>query len=314
MMCHDVQAKLSLYLYGELEFAAEEALERHLDKCAFCQQALAREKTWHTAASAGYRDVPLDLLAACRQDLRETLHSQRIEQESRPHRVAWNWPSFFHISPNRWSWQLAVASFLVFVGFTGGRFLDHAGQGTGFTGSVAGLGGVTSHIRDIQPNGAGRVRIVLDQVNQREVVGSLQDQDVKRWLLVAVQDAADPGIRVDSVEMLAGDGGHDVRDALLARAEHDPNAAVRLKALEAVRRFSDDPVTRSAVRSVLEHDSEPAIRAAAIDVLASAHDRFALSPELAATLQSLARSERDDYLRARCLQLLHAYNDAFGVY
>ena len=73
MTCHDVQLQLSLYLYGELDFATEEALERHLGDCAFCQQAFAREKTWHAAATSEHRDVSLDLLSRCRQDLRNAI-------------------------------------------------------------------------------------------------------------------------------------------------------------------------------------------------------------------------------------------------
>jgi anti-sigma factor RsiW len=42
MNCQQVQTNLSLYLYGELEFAAEEELEKHLEGCSFCQLALAR--------------------------------------------------------------------------------------------------------------------------------------------------------------------------------------------------------------------------------------------------------------------------------
>ena len=37
MTCQEVQASLSLYLYGELDFAREEHLENHLAECAFCQ-------------------------------------------------------------------------------------------------------------------------------------------------------------------------------------------------------------------------------------------------------------------------------------
>ena len=62
MTCQQVQKDLSLYLYGELDFAREEELETHLSECAFCQRALAREKEWHTAANAERMDVPLDLL------------------------------------------------------------------------------------------------------------------------------------------------------------------------------------------------------------------------------------------------------------
>jgi hypothetical protein len=314
MTCHDAQTKLSLYLYGELDFADEEAVEQHLDECAFCQQALGHEKTWHTATSGGYLDVPLDLLAECRQELRGAVRSERVITSENRRRFSFDWGSVFRITPHRWSYQLALGSFLVFLGFAGGRFLNRLPEmsyGLGLT-SAGLLGG--SHIRDIQPNGDGQVRIVVDHVDQREVIGSLRDNNVKRWLLAAAQDSNDPGIRVDSVEILASDGGSDVRDVLLDRVEHDPNAVVRLKALEAVRRFTGDSVTSNAVLTVLQHDSDPTLRAAAVDVLASANGKLVLTPEAAATLQQLARSEGDDYLRMRCVQILRSYHDPFGVY
>lgn len=313
MTCHQVQLQLSLYLYGELEFAAEEAVERHLAECAFCQQAFAREKVWHTAASSQHRDIPLDLLAQCRQDLRQAVVSEQL-QGAPPRRWTFSWPDALRITPHRWSYQLAVASFLVFLGFAGGRLADRFGAPGGMDLSTAGLLNPSTRIRDIQPTGSGRVRIVFDQVNQREVTGSLDDQDVRRWLLVAIEDPADPGIRVDSVEMLSQQSGADVRNALLNRIEHDPNAAVRLKALDSIRRFSDDPATRAVLRSVLEHDADPAVRSEAIDVLAPANEKLQVSPELAVTLQNLARSEHDDYVRSRCLQLLHAIDARPDVY
>jgi len=314
MSCHDVQLQLSLYLYGELDFAAEEAVETHLAECAFCQRALAREKTWHSEATSEYRDVPLELLTACRQDLRLALSRQESVPEPAS-RWRFRWPAALHISPTRWSYQLAVASFLVFVGFTGGRYVNSFLPAFGGELTKAGfLNPATARIRDIQPNGSGRVRILLDEMNQREVVGSPDDQNIKRWLLVAIQDASDPGIRVDSVEALARQSGNDVRDALLGRIERDPNAAVRLKALESLRRFSDDPAARNVLRSVLEHDVDPAVRLEAIDILAPLHERSALSPELTLTLQGLARSERDEYVRNRCQELLRLFNAPSGIY
>ncbi len=310
MTCHDVQLKLSLYLYGELEFAAEDAVERHLASCAFCQQALAREKTWHSAASSEYRDVPLDLLARCRQELRRAV-SNGPELRKSTSTPWWH----FRITPTRWSYQLAVASFLVFVGFSCGRLFNRVSSGNGLDISAASLlNPSTARIRDIQSNGTGTVRIIVDQVNQREVIGSPEDENVRQWLLVASQDPSDPGIRVDSVEVLGRQTGTDVRDALLKRIEHDPNAAVRLKALEAVRSFASDPTTRAVLRSTLEHDTDPAVRSEAIDVLAPVNQKLELSPELANTLEMLAHSDHDDYVRGRCLQLLRAINAPVDVY
>jgi len=313
MTCHDVQLQLSLYLYGELDFAAEERVESHLSECAFCQRAFAREKTWHTAASAEHRDVSLDLLGECRRELR-TLIATESAAGKRSSRKRWEWPSALRVSFTPWSYRLAAASFLVFVGFVAGRFVQSFGQSSDLNLSQAGMFDPSTRIRDIQADGTGRVRIVLDQVKQREVVGNANDQDVRRWLLVAIQDPSDPGIRVDSMDMLSKQTGTDVRDALLGRIQHDANAAVRLKALESVRPFASDAATRSVLRSVLEHDTDPNVRSEAIDVLAPVNQKPQLSPELAITLQNLVRSENDDYVRARCLQLLHAINAPVDVY
>lgn len=317
MNCPDVQRQLSLYLYGEVDFATEEELEKHLNSCAFCQMAFAREKTWHTAATSEQCDVPLELLSVCRQGLRSAVRAHRANgggAKSGLRGLRFQWPAFLRITPTRWSYQLALGSFLVFVGFTGGRFVDNFGFASGDTSVMTATLNPFTRIRDIQSNSDGRVHITLDRVDSREVVGSRDDENVKRWLLIGVQDSADPGIRVDSVEMLDGQSGTDVRDALLERIERDPNAAVRLKALQAVGRFRDDPAVRASIRSVLEHDGDPAVRSAAIDVLAPANRPAQIGPELTQTLQMLAHSERDDYVRSRCLELLHAIDSPGSVY
>ena len=322
MNCHDVQLSLSLYLYGELDFASEEKLEEHLTGCAFCQRAFAREKAWHTAAAAEQRDVPLELLSQSRQDLRAAI---KLENSTAKPLAGhwwnggWRWPAALHFSPTRWSYQLAVSSFLIFVGFAGARLMDHAGPLGGLPLATSDMGFLPSsgaRIRDIQPNGQDQVRILVDQIDQREVIGSLDDRNVRQWLLVATRDSADPSIRVDSVEMLKNQSGVDVRDALLNRVEKDPNAAVRLKALESVRGFANEAPTRRVLKFVLEHDTDPNVRSAAIDVLAGAGAgaRVQLTPELAVTLENLSRSEDDDYVRARCLELLRGVDSPLGVY
>ena len=110
---------------------------------------------------------------------------------------------------------------------------------------------------------------------------------------------------MDSVEILNDQNGSDVRDALVYAARHDPNAGVRLKALEGLRRFVDDPATRESLAFVLQHDDNSDVRSQAIDVLAPMAGKVELSPELAGTLQEIVRSEQgDDYVRMRCMQLL----------
>ncbi len=216
MTCQQVQMNLSLYLYGELEFAQEEAIERHLEICALCHSATERERSWHSSVQAEQQGLSFELLSECRRDLRVTL-----DRESRGG-VKASWfkrllPGQF--SGTRWSTQLAAASFLVFAGFTAARLMDR-----GYLPTIAERGPVTgmslldapnAHVRDIQPSGENGVRIIVDRVQRQEVIGRLDDDVVRRLLLNAMRDPSDPGIRVNSVEALENERGSDVRDALL---------------------------------------------------------------------------------------------------
>jgi hypothetical protein len=314
--CAQVQKSLSLYLYSELSFADEEAFEQHIAGCAFCVRALGREKGWHSTLNAEQKDVPLAVLAACRADLNRALSAV-------PSRggAGWGWPRWtnvFHFSGANWSRGLAVASLLVFVGFTAGRWVDRNGLPGMLTNNgvqeMSLFDPQAAHVRDIQPASGHRVRIIVDQIRQREITGSVDDTPVRQLLLTAIQDADDPGIRVDSVEVLAGQDSQDVQTALVRSAEHDPNAAVRLKAVEALQPFADQSGARAALVSVLEHDNDPGVRTEAIDALAPVDSSIGFDPQLAGTLEQIARSPEDgDYLRIRCLQILGEMQASLGV-
>ena len=177
----------------------------------------------------------------------------------------------------------------------------------GFGGlSQAGLlGSGVAHVRDIQASDDHRVRIVVDRVREQEITGSIDDQAIRELLLTAVRNSADPEIRVDSVEMLTGQNGSDVRDALLYSAIHDANPGVRLKALQGLRRFASDGRTRDSLVSVLKNDDNPAVRSEAINILAPATGEIQVTPEFASALQQIIQSEQsDEYVRFRCMQLL----------
>lgn len=317
MTCQQLQTNLSLYLYGELDFAQEDALEHHLDGCAFCQLALAREKEWHSALNAEQADVPLTLLSECRRELSRAVGSSQSRSSTR---LSW-WSRFSNFSlglglrGTRWSLGLAAASFLVFVGFTAARFLDRTGASAWPLSEASMIDPATMHVRDIQPDGKDGVHLVIDQTRERNITGRVDNDEIRRLLLSAMQDPTDPGIRVYSVEVLKGQHGSDIRDALIKSATHDPNAGVRLKALDGLRQFTPDSETVGTLKYVLEHDNDPGVRSEAIDVLARAGQSFQSNSDLAGTLQEIMRSgHEDDYVRGRCLQMLREMNAPINVY
>jgi HEAT repeats/Putative zinc-finger len=317
MTCQQVQVSLSLYLYGELDFSQEEELEQHLSECVLCKRALEREKAWHSTLNAERADVPLDLLSACRHQLKAALPSSGIGNE-KPFSF-WHWMGRLGFSPSAWSMRIAAASFLVLAGFAVGRWVERNGLPGPFYGNGESRAGLfdlsTAHVRDIQPSDDNRVRIVVDEVREREITGRIDDQGVRRLLFAAAKDPGDPGLRVDSVEILKDQDGSDVRDALVYTVRSDPNAGVRLKAIEGLRRFMDDPVARQSLAFVLQHDDNSDVRSQAIDVLAPLTGKGELSPELTGTFQEIVRSEQgDDYVRMRCMQLLREMNALPAVY
>lgn len=313
MNCQQVQGNLSFYLYGELDFAREEELERHLSGCAFCQQALSREKAWHTALQGENSDVPLDLLALCRQELRESISLETKDQRSA--RSWFRWVNPLHFSATRWSSQVAMASFLVFVGFGLARWIDHHEPSKGLVGGMTEAGlfnASTARVRDIEPAAKGRIRIIFDQ--EGEMTGSVNDTVLRQLLLAATRDR-DPGLRVSSMQILTNETGDDVREALLNSVLHDPNAAVRMQALEGLRRYPLDTDSLSALRFILQHDENAGVRSEAIDVLAPLDRRLQVTPALVNTLQELMNSAQDDdYIRARCFRVLQAVNHGLPLY
>ena len=315
MNCLEVRQSLSLYLYGELDFNTEELVEQHLAECPECRDNLAEERGWHQALGSEPAEVPLALLSQCREDLRDSLG---VVRESTP--PFWiRCLDSLGIRSNSWSMRLATASLLVCLGFGISHLVERnrllgPNVATGLTADMELFNPLRTHVRVIEPTGDDRVHLVVDEVHERVISGSLDDSRIKELLLAASKDPTDPAIRVDSVSILKDAAGEDVHAALLDTVEHDPNAGVRLKALEALANFSSDANTRRTLISVLSHDQNPDIRTQVINLLAPPHSTGDLSPQLTDALQTLMRSDPDEYIRMLCQQALQSPHTSAQVY
>ncbi len=313
MNCQDVQSSLSLYLYGELDFAHEEELENHLAQCAACQLSLSREKQWHTVTNSQVLEPPLDLLAECRQQLRPALareNGPRSATVTSRWRGWWRWGNPFEISTTRWSTQVAAASLLIGIGFVSARLLDRGWLplSSASVNQMGVLGGTNTLVRDIQPSGdPGRIRIVVDQ--ESEVSGRVDDANIRALLLSGARQP-ESGVRFYAMQLLnqqsAVNNSDDVRQVLLDAVHNDPNPAVRLEALDGLRRFSADPTALETIKFVLEHDDNASVRYQAINILVPPDQTIQLPPAVTQAVQDvLLSSPEDEYIRARCSQALH---------
>jgi len=308
MNCEAVRGDLSLFLYGELSVEEEQALQDHVEGCQGCRKALEAEKALHELLEARELEPSPELLVGCRRELALRL---KLAAAARPSGwLAWLRETFSGgLGLAGALRRPATAVALVALGFVAARWTSPRppvaapDQGGGE--------GVISRVRYVQPDPSGRVQIVLEETRQRVLTGRPEEEPIQRLLLAAAREANDPGLRVESVEILRQRSQSEgVRQALLEALQHDPNAGVRLKALEGLKAFAGEPEVRDALASALLRDQNPGVRIQAIDLLTQAKQQEAI----VGVLQELLGREDNNYIRLRCQRALQDMNASVGTF
>jgi len=308
MKCEAARDQFALLLYGELSFDEEERVESHLDVCAACRAALEREKALQAAMdTVEVRPSPA-LLNRCREDLSELLNSAR-RAETGP---SW-WEQFASSWKIHWL-RPAAAMALLAIGFFGAKIAPQLNFGGQNDYQTMGLLG-NSRVRNVETQPDGRVRIVLDQTQQRTVSGTMDDQVIRALLVAADKDPSDdPGVRAETVEILVpGAGSADVREALVFALENDQNAGVRLKAMDGLKTYAHDPAVQGALAQVLLKDANPGMRTQAIDLLA-ARPGADLDRRVIGALQEAMGREDNTYVRERGQRMLELIKASSEIY
>jgi len=292
MTCESVTKQLPLLLYGELLFDEEEAIEQHLESCAGCRAELNALKALHRLAGEAETEPPAGLLESCRAGL-----SRQVAADKLSHSAGW-WGRFWSWRPVVVAWKPAGALALVALGFFAARLSGPAS----LPGSrMAGLSEpVASRVRYVEPESSGRVQIVLEETRQRVLTGGLEEEPIRKLLLAAATDREDPGLRVESFDILKSHSASaEVHSALLTALRGDPDPGVRLKALEGLKTFASETETRKAVAQALLTDDNPSVRTMAIDLLIERNQQ-----DMVGVLQQLLRRENNDYIRERSTRAL----------
>jgi hypothetical protein len=305
MSCESVARDLTLYLYGELTGEDEERVEAHVHVCEACRREMETQQRLHRALDARPVEIPAGLLAECRAGLaREMYRVQSVPAPRRrwTERLFGSWTGFPALT------QPVGAMAMVLLGFFAARF---TAWGPGQSAAPAASPEVVvSTIRSVQPDRLGRVHIALDETRRRTLSGSVEDPRIRELLLAASHDEVNPGLRVDSIDLLnSRPASAEVRRALLAALSGDTNAGVRLKALEGLRGSIAEADTRSALVRVLLTDDNPGVRVQAIDLLVQHPD-----DSLAGVLQHLVRKEQNNYVRLKCQTALEDMNASVGTF
>lgn len=304
MNCKEIREQFALLLYGELSFDEEERIDSHLDGCADCRTALARQKVLHEAVDAAAVTPSPALLNRCREDLAEILPREKraAARESWWSQIAGNWKIQF-LKPVG-----AVA--LLAIGFFAAKVTPGLGGITSM--GLADFGG--AQVRNVSAQPDGTLRIVFDEKRERTISGSRDDQRILQLLMAAAKEAPDPGLRAQTVTILVGEADEsDVREALAFAMANDENTNVRLKAMEGLQRYASDPMVQNALAHVLLNDPNSGMRTRVIDAL-TGHEGQELDRQMVGALQELMSREDDSDVRERARQMLHSIKASAGIY
>ena len=310
--CEEIRGQFALLLYGELSFDGEERIETHLDGCAQCRAALQRQKALHDALDGVAVTPSPALLSRCREDLTQLLGQEKPSSGL----AAWWKRSWWHQMTGGWNVQFLrpmTAMALLAVGF----FAAKVTPGLNFPGGVAsmGLGNFGgAQVRNVATEPDGRLRIVVDETRERTISGSREDRQIRDLLMAAAKEGADPGLRAQTVTILLGDAdASDVREALAFAMANDENTNVRLKAMEGLERYTNDPVVQNALAHVLLNDPNSGMRTRVIDAL-NEREGQEVNRQMVGALQELMGREDDQDVRERARRMLHSIKASAGTY
>jgi hypothetical protein len=335
MNCELAHERIVMAAYGELPDDAAHELDRHLATCGGCAQEREQLLALKLLAEAyPVCDPDPNLMARSRMRLEEALDAIPPKR--------WFERLFQSLRNNAASLQaapIAVCLLLIIGGGAGSLAGYHVAQvhtvkvadtsvqpgqaqlppgapqsAQTQTASASTDGGegqlaqpqvanISSIVR--QPN-SEYVEVRYNQVVPRQMRGTLDDPHIRQLLMLASANAANPGIRDDSVGLLAAEcrAGHQcstIREALLFALRYDRSVAVRQKALEGLQPYvTEDLEVRDAVLEALLNDPDPRIRTDAINML----EPVDADTSVRQALQSVANTDRNPHIRTASRQVL----------
>jgi HEAT repeats len=306
----------------------------HAAACPGCSAALSRERQMLSLLAEFRSDPDATLLAGCRASLDDAI--DREEERGWLWRALnYVFPASWVASLSAPAWGAAA---LLIVGFSSGLLLGpHVLQRiiapsapsiaapavTTVAPNPAQANGVQTAVTPANPlepidlhaaDVAGinvlpsfgdeppQVQLQLREQQPFTVEGSVNSDNVKSELINIVRGGERfcPDIRLDAVDLLSSHTNDpEVRSALCHAVHKDKNAAVRLKALEALNGAEPQDIIQQTVLDALMDDTNPGVRVEAINSLRDmlAKREVASSDKMISVLQDRMQNDPNAYIR-----------------
>jgi len=313
MNCEAARECIVLAAYGELADDQAHQLEQHLASCERCRQEMEAVAGLQKAMSVLPVSEPSpSLLARTRVRLDEAL------DEMPPGGfLLRRWQSFRRGAGRLASAPMMASAVLLLgvgAGAWGGYRAGHKAEAPQPHALVARSTALAvpvlaqldaaqiARVSSVtQEPGTQELEVRFDRVVPETVFGTVDDPQIRRLLVAATRDRADPRAHENSVNVLAQEcrdgrecSNGPVRNALMVALRYDRSAAVRQKALEGLQPYiGEDVRVRDAVLEALLNDPDPDIRTEAIGLLAPVE----ADSSVREVLQTVANQDDNAYIR-----------------
>lgn len=245
MKCNDATELFPDYLAGTLDDATRDEMQAHFTSCNAClHEAESLSAIWQKLGNLPEEDPG----AALRARFYTTLASyqQEMNRSKGTPRLRETFNEWLeHLFPRQPAFQFALA--LILAGF--GFFL-----------------GQRFHADDGGKQEISQLRNEIQGMRQLVTLSLLQQQSPSERL------------RGVSWSSQVGQPDSEILDALLQTLNYDPNVNVRLAAVDALSKFSNNEIVRQGLVQSLLQQRSPLIQIALIDLMVEHQERQAVEP------------------------------------
>jgi hypothetical protein len=295
---------LPLQLYGELSQGETEELKEHLSGCGECRKELDKIKQLHGLLSRHPVPEPSEeMLRESRMRFQSALLAERLRAP------VWDRIKELLSLPAVYRPAIGVtAALLLAIGFLGGRLVTGVGETQQDARLIPTEGLRVTNVRYVGGEGDD-VELAFDSVTPVRLRGRISSPEVQKVLARAVISGDNAGVRLRAVGSLSASPEArlepETKAALLLVLKTDKNDGVRKEALQVLLRSTADREVRDGLLYVVLNDSNPGLRIAAINGLASMQtSRYQPDEETIRALRESLVKEDNLYVRVKARSIL----------
>lgn len=316
MKCESAQEIIALAAWGEIPDQQRQELDEHLATCEACRaESEAIAAVIRAVSLAPAEEPSANLLARTRLRLEEALDA--LPRESWLVRLLQR----FSLGMARLRSAPLAASALIVLGLVAGAYggfrlgaREHDKTQTNLILRATGQNGPAqiADVSDIKqvPN-SNDVVVSYNRLVPDSIQGAPSAPQIRRLLVIGARKSPNPGVRTDSVSLLADQcrtgracaSSGPIRNTLMVSMLYDRSPEVRLKALDGLQPFvANDMQVRDAVLEALMNDTDPEVRAEAIGLLAPVE----ADSSVREVLHTVATQDNNPHIRDVSEQMLAA--------